>query len=139
MPCLSGRFDRSIGPIINVGVLPTGTLVPQSASVAPITTFPALIDTGASVTCISLGVAQTVGLQPIGKRPMVSATESAPVNVYLVDLLLPFGAAGFVSPGTQVMEFLPEGNSPFQILVGRDIICRGVLTISFDGHFTFSV
>jgi hypothetical protein len=97
-----------------------------------------LIDTGASVTCISLGVAQAVGLQPIGMRPIVSATESAPVNVYLVDLLLPFVAAGFVSPGTQVLEFLPGGNSPFQILVGRDIICQGVFTISFDGHFTFS-
>jgi len=31
------------------------------------------------------------------------------------------------------------GGSPFQILVGRDIIGRGVLTLSFDGHFTFSL
>jgi hypothetical protein len=70
-------------------------------------------------------------------RPMVSATESVPVNVYLVDLLLPFGAAGFILPGAQVLEFTPAGGSPFQMLVGRDVICQGALTISFDGHFTF--
>jgi hypothetical protein len=137
MPCLSGRYDPGIGPLINVGVLPPGILTPATAASTQITAFPALIDTGATVTCISPNVAQTVGLQPVGMRPMVSATESVPVNVYLVDLLLPFGAAGFILPGAQVLEFTPAGGSPFQMLVGRDVICQGALTISFDGHFTF--
>jgi len=137
MPCLSGRFDPNIGPLINIGVLPVGVLTPSFSG--NIATFPALIDTGASVTCISQNVVQAVSLQPIGLRPMVSATHSVPVNVYLVDLFLPFGAAGFVIQGIQVMEFVPEGNAPFQMLLGRDIICRGTLTLSFDGHFTFSL
>lgn len=139
MPCLSGRFDPGIGPLINIGVLQPGVLTPAAPPTTQITTFPALIDSGASATCISPNVAQAVGLQPIGMRPMTSATHSVPVNVYLVDLLLPFGNAGFILPSTQVMEFAPAGGSPFQILVGRDIICRGALTISFDGHFTFSL
>lgn len=139
MPCLSGRFDPGIGPIINVGVLQPGTMSPPTTAATKIVTFPALIDTGASVTCISPHVAKTLGLQPMGMRPMLSATHSVPVNVYLVDLVLPFGAAGFLMAGAQVMEFATAGGSPFQILVGRDIICRGALTISFDGHFTFSV
>ncbi|HBI24949.1 MAG: hypothetical protein A2Y48_00145 [Nitrospirae bacterium RIFCSPLOW2_12_42_9] len=137
MPCLSGKFDLSIGPLINIGVIPAGVFTPSFSG--QVTTFPALIDTGASITCISQGVVQTVGLQPIGMRPMVSATHSVPVNVYLVDLFLPFGAAGFIIQGAQVMEFIPEGTAPFQILLGRDIICRGTLTLSFDGHFTFSL
>jgi len=137
MPCLSRNFDPRIGPLINVGVLPTGILTPRAVVSTQITTFPALIDTGASLTCISPSIAQTVGLQPIGMRAMVSATQAVPVNVYLVDLLLPFGAAGLLVPGTQVLEFAPGGGSPFQMLVGRDIICQGSLTISFDGHFTF--
>jgi hypothetical protein len=137
MPCLSGRFDLSIGPLINIGVIPAGVLTPSFSG--QITTFPALIDTGASVTCISQSVVQAVGLQPIGLRPMGSATHSVPANVYLVDLFLPFGAAGFVIQGTQVMEFVPEGSAPFQMLLGRDIICRGTLSLSFDGHFTFSI
>ena len=75
----------------------------------------------------------------MGMRPMTSATHSVPVNVYLVDLLLPFASAGYLVQGTQVMEFAPAGGSPFQILLGRDILCRGTFTLSFDGHFTFSL
>jgi len=139
MPCLSGSFSASTGPLINVGVLHPGVLTPSPSPTAQVTTFPALIDTGASATCISPNVAQTVGLQPIGMRSMTSATHSVPVNVYLTDLLLPFGLAGYLVSGTQVMEFVPTGGSPFQILLGRDILCRGTFTLSFDGHFTFSL
>jgi hypothetical protein len=70
-------------------------------------------------------------------RPMVSATQALAVNVYLVDLHLPLGAAGLIIQAAQVMEFSTAAVSPFQVLVGRDIICQGVLTISFDAHFTF--
>lgn len=139
MPSLSGRFDPGIGVLINVGVLPPGLITPTTTQPPPITTFPALLDTGASVTCLSPSVAQTVGLRPMGMRPMVSATQTIPVPVYLVDLVLPFGTAGLLLPGIQVLAFSPAGGSPFQMLVGRDIICRGVLTLSFDGHFTFSI
>lgn len=72
-------------------------------------------------------------------RPVVSATQTVAMPLYLVDLILPFGTAGLLLPGAQVLEFSPGGGSPFQLLVGRDIICRGVLTLSFDGHFTFSL
>jgi hypothetical protein len=125
--------------MINVGVLSPGVLTPATAPSTQIQTFPALIDTGASATCISPGVAQSVGLTPMGMRPMSSATQSVPVNVYLVDLFLPFGNAGLVLPSIQVMEFIQSGGAPFQILVGRDIICRGAFAISFDGHFTLSL
>ena len=137
MPCLSGKFDPSIGPIVNVGVLLPDTIKSNTAANLQITTFPALMDTGASVTCISPKVAQAVNHEPMGKRPMISATHSIPVNIFLVDLFFPFGKAGFVSPNVQVMEFTPSGESPFQMLVGRDIICKGTFTLSFDGHFTF--
>jgi hypothetical protein len=75
----------------------------------------------------------------MGMRTMTPATHSVPVNVYLVDVLLPFGNAGLLVQGKQVMEFAPAGSSPFQILVGRDILCQGTFTLSFDGHFTFSI
>ncbi|MBI2404514.1 MAG: aspartyl protease family protein [Gemmatimonadetes bacterium] len=102
-----------------------------------VTTFPALLDTGASRTCIAPTVAQALGLLPVGMRPMVSATHAVPVNVYVVDLVMPFGNAGYVLGATQVMEFGLHGAGPFQVLVGRDIICQGTLHMSFDGHFTF--
>jgi hypothetical protein len=91
------------------------------------------------MTCISPQVVQSIGLQPIGMHPMVSATQTVPVNVYLVDLLLPFGTAGLLQAGVQVMEFAGDPGQLFQILLGRDILCRGTFTMSFDGHFTFSL
>ena len=137
MPCLTGRYTPQLGLITNMGLAPVGSATPNAP--APTSIFPALIDTGASNTCISPQVAQALNLKPIGLRPMTSATGINPVNVYLVDLVFPFGNVGFVKPGAQVMEFAaPQGN-PFQILLGRDIICTGVLTLSFDGHFSFSL
>jgi len=139
MPCLSNKYDPAIGAVINIGVLFPGSIAPGLPAPSQISAFPALIDTGASSTCISNVVAQIVGLHPMGMRPMSSATESKPVNVYLIDLILPFGASGLIMPGAQVMEFTPVPGSPYQILLGRDVICKGVLTMSFDGQITFSV
>jgi hypothetical protein len=143
MPCLSGKFDPQIGLLISVGIARAGDLTPPAEK--PIIQFPALIDTGASHTCISRTVVQSVALRPVGMRPMSSATHSVPVNVYLVDLLITFGNTASFIGGTQVMEFIspppPDGSAKpvFQVLLGRDILCQGVLTLSFDGHFTFSL
>jgi hypothetical protein len=70
---------------------------------------------------------------------MISATHSVPVNQYLVDLIFPIGKTGFIVSAIQVMEFVTSNNTPFQILVGRDILCQGLLTLSFDGHFSFGL
>jgi len=143
MPCISGRFDLAVGPLITVAVTQAGGLAAAKAAAAAqpiqIPMFPGLLDTGAGSTCVSPTVVQALGLQPIGKRPMVSATQIAPVNVYLVDVIVPFGPANFLIEGAQVMEFASPGSGPFQILIGRDIICRGTLSLSFDGHFTFAL
>lgn len=72
-------------------------------------------------------------------RSMTSATRSIPVNVHLTDLVVPFGPLAFGLPGQQVMEFVASAAGPYQVLIGRDIICRGALSISFDGRFTFSL
>jgi hypothetical protein len=63
---------------------------------------------------------------------MTSATGVDPVNVFLVDLIFPFGDMGFVRSGAQALEFAAPPGNPFQILLGRDILCTGVLTLSFD-------
>ncbi len=70
---------------------------------------------------------------------MTSATHTVPVNVYLVDFVLPFGQTGLILPGHQVLEFQITGGGPYQILVGRDLLCQGVFTLSFDGHFTLAL
>jgi Aspartyl protease len=135
MPCLSAKYDPKIGPLINVALLPPGSFKPGTQLKA--SGFPALIDTGASGSCISPDVATQLHLTQIGKRPMISATHETPMNIYLVDLILPFGGTAIALNSVQVSEFHTPTNSPFKVIIGRDIICKGTLTISFDGHFTF--
>lgn len=138
MPCLVGRCDPRVGPIVPVCVVPPGTQGRPSLDALP--RFSALIDTGATTTCISPPAAAQAGLRPIGMRPVASATHIVPVNVYLADLVLPFGNFGLEVPGAQLLEFGQAGGAAaFQMLLGRDILCRGVFTLSFDGHFSLSL
>ena len=126
MPSLSGQFNPNAGVLLNIVVLPPGLYGHGAAIPSSFLSFAALIDTGASVTCISRQVVQAVGLQSIGMTPMLSATQTVPAHRYLIDLLLPFGNAGLLQQGIHVMEFQVTGTHPFQILLGRDILCRGV-------------
>jgi hypothetical protein len=138
MPCLNGKYNPQTGPVINIRLVPGGTITAQNPKVPTSALgFSALLDTGASGTCISLTVAQSIGVSAIGMFPMVSATHEVPVNVYLVDIVIPLIGSSFFIGGISAFEFSPPAGSPFQAIIGRDIISRGVLTLSSDGHFAF--
>jgi hypothetical protein len=101
--------------------------------------FPALIDTGATTTCISPALVSNLGLPPKGMRPMGTATQqTVPTNTYLADLGIFFTGIWWF-PSILLWEFTPPPNSPYQLLLGRDIICQGILAVGFDGHFSFSI
>ncbi len=140
MPCVTGRFDPAVGVLLNVGVHRPGTVQPTTVQQTPIPPFfPALADTGASMTCISPAVARAVGATPFGMRTIGSATQHAvAANTYLVDLGIMF-AGLFWFPAIQVLEFTPPSSGPYQLLLGRDILCQGILSVSLDGHFSFSI
>ncbi len=71
---------------------------------------------------------------------MGSATSgSVPMNTYIVDILVPFGKTGWAARSVLVMEFAAPLKGPYQLLLGRDVICQGVLTLSFDGHFSLAL
>lgn len=99
------------------------------------------MDTGASLTCISPKVAQALGVKPIGMIPVSSASHpNLPTNTYLIDIGVLFGSWGILwQSNVQVLEFQPVAGSAYEMLLGRDIICQGALTVSFDGHWTFSI
>jgi hypothetical protein len=138
MPCLSGRFTPNAGIILSLACLPPRDSIP--ASNATPSFFSSLLDTGASDTCVSPKVAQTLGIQPIGLIPMSSASHvNVPTNTYLIDLGIVFGDTIFWQNDTQVLEFQPVTGSPYEMLLGRDIICQGTLAVSFDGHWTFAI
>ena len=147
MPCLSGSYDPKVGILLQVDILTGGTVAAahrqaKSAGNAQAQLTAAgtrgLVDTGASQTCISPQLAKHLDLSPRGKIAIQGATGSRPVNAYHVDLMLSFGSQSGVIENLDVCEFDP-GQAPFQVLIGRDVLCRGVLTMDFSGRFTFSI
>jgi hypothetical protein len=108
--------------------------------------YAALFDTGASVTCISSEVARDLKLPPMGKQTMVGVGGAAATNLYQFNCGFPMGqtpqATGMVT-GTfaffplQGLEFVKTPGTAFDVLLGRDILCKGHLSLSYDGHCIF--
>lgn len=71
--------------------------------------------------------------------PMISASQRIPVKTYLIDLVLSFDKSPLIRHGVLALEFAREQTAPYQVLLGRDILCGGHLTLSFDGHLVFSL
>lgn len=143
------QFNPVIGPVTSVVVVnvsPDGSLVPPDDGQGDVHMFEGLFDTGASTTCISARVINDVGLNPTGKTDMVGATGRKTVNEYFFGLGFVVGeapqATGFMSSKVEWTpvrgSFFDGSGSGFDVLIGRDILCQGVFTMSFDGHVTFS-
>ena len=107
------------------------------------------MDTGADTTCISPKVVKDVGLSPIGKKLVGGATGSRATNYYEFAVGLQIGEVTIPSPGQTQADFsfqmIEEGSEwpgnpsrGFEVLLGRDILCRGIFALSFDGHFILS-
>jgi hypothetical protein len=154
MPSLSGSYNPAVGVIVSVAVMPP-SMVPSLASnpTAPsvlsqqqLTFFPALIDTGASITCIADSVVKTLGLTPSGKTMMSGSTGQGPVDQYTFAVGFIYGAqmnpSGTMNGAmsmklVQGCEFTNHGFG-FDVLIGRDILCSGHFSMSYDGHWLMS-
>ena len=139
MACLTGQFDPKRGVGLQVIVIPPACSA-HGVTISP-SAIPrlALIDTGTTTTIITPQIVQELGLQPTGRRrALVGTMQSGPVQTYCVTLVLPMNGESGVFPALEVLE-APLNEGPIQVLLGLDILCRGVFTMSCDGHFTFSL
>lgn len=110
------------------------------ANVPLLAQFSALLDSGATGTCISTKVAQSLGLGPVGLHPVHGVTGTKATNIYLVDIVIPMASqSGYIIKGLKVAEMPTHVGSSYEILLGRDILCRGVFTMGHDGHFSLSL
>ena len=146
MPCISGQYDPVVGVLLQVAVLPGGHLnkaIQSNSDESPIGVMGApvsgLLDTGADHTCVSRRLAQSPNLRPSGKIPVSGATGASEMNQYMIDLLLQFGQNSIAITEHMVTEFTSDSTTAYDMLVGRDIICQGVLTMDFSGRFSFSI
>src|SRR5437773_3416753 len=113
MPSLSGTLDPRIGPLITLFLTPPAVLqgavrssAAAAAQQAPLSVRAtiALVDTGASITSVTAGLARQVGLPLIG--PMGTAGGVVAANLYLADIAIPFTAL----PSGPVEQSLPPMN-----------------------------
>jgi predicted aspartyl protease len=91
----------------------------------------ALIDTGASNTCISRRLANRLNLEVVGSGMTHTASGLRKTSRYSIDLLIRNNVS-FVN--IQATEFI--GNEVFDILIGMDIITLGDLAITNAQHRT---
>lgn len=144
MPIVAlSQNDRKIlartGPAILVEIhLPQAarTALQKNGHKPPFERAEALIDTGASGTCIDNGIAKRLGL--VARDRMVVLTPGGPCHQ------LRYDAALFL-PALQLWRELPVlgahlAPQPHHALIGRDILSMGTLVYSgWRGGFEFCV
>lgn len=149
MSSLAIKFDPTVGPVLPVTIMtvnadgsPTQIVGDQN----DMHVFNGLLDTGASRTCISARVVSNVALVPTGKIQILGVTGTKLVNEYRFGIGFLIAQApqpaGEITSQWEMMpihgSFFDGSGSGFDVLIGRDILCQGVFTMSFDGHVTFS-
>lgn len=90
----------------------------------------AIWDTGATGSMITADVAEKLNLRPLGETRIMGVHGSQKAKVYKVDLIFPH--AGVILPGVRVSE--ADSGGGFDLLVGMDIIGRGMFGIYGDGE-----
>lgn len=143
MPCIAAPYNPKVGPLLQLAIFPPQVALLGSSPEEKHNYYMALIDTGASSTCVSAKVVSEVGLAPTGKIPVVGVHGSTPVNTYQFSV-------GFVIPQAQdatgaiianITAFPVDGiefanpDCGFDVLLGRDILCRGQFSLTFNGQF----
>ena len=135
MPCLSSNYLDGVGPLIQVVI--------TSLDKNNTGKYYALIDTGAESTCISERVVKDLDLKHYGQTRITtpSGTETSPIfNVsfgFVLHSSLNQDLVAMKNAFLQVIKaFLPQ--KEYDVLLGRDILCKGCFYMSNNGHFSFS-
>lgn len=86
--------------------------------------YRAIWDTGATNTVITKKVANDLGLKPIGRTQVKTASGTADCDVYLTDVILP---NNIVMQNVRVTEGIL---ADFDVLIGMDIIRMGDFAVT---------
>jgi predicted aspartyl protease len=127
------------GPVLQVNVTieqNAGRALMSQGKTLPLKAGYALVDTGASNTCIDEQAAQELGLPIIDVANMQSAShDSHPCNVYPVQIITPMVALN--SQRTLGAALASQG---LLVLIGRDVLRSCTLFYNGpSGQFTLSI
>jgi hypothetical protein len=147
----SSAVLQTMGPLLAVNVHQPKALVQLLSSSGQPVASPvgglALIDTGATNTCVDGAVLQKLGMAPIGVLTSLTAAGPAPQSMYPVRLEFPsegldleFSSVAGVNLTGQSVPVVPPGGQqgqqmPIIALVGRDVLSRCVLIYNGTGGF----
>ena len=129
------------GPVVPVSLMISDAhrkvLGEEGRLVPPVVNGTALIDTGASNTCIDQGAAEKAGLPTIGKAAMASASHPEhEVPVYSAKLVIP----QFSDIDVAYAMGANLGGMGLTALIGRDLLQRAVLVYNgTDGSIALSI
>lgn len=91
---------------------------------------PALLDTGASQSCMDIGLAARLRLPVIDKGNVAGVGGAVEVPVYLAQIFVPM--LGFTQYGRFAGVHLSSGGQLHQALIGRSFLRRMIMT--YDGR-----
>ena len=120
--------------LIGVSARRAAILQAQGAAVPAPVPVRALIDTGASCTCVDPSILQQLNLQPTGIAPMLTPTTGAATvstNVYDVSMTLVHPQLQFTINAIPVAESVLL-NQGFHVLFGRDMLAH--CYFAYDGR-----
>lgn len=124
----SGTYDLRVGPLVPVRIAPPG--------VADRVETEGLLDTGASASVIPSQVADHLDLRTKLVQPLNTVSGVRDHRMHRIVLTLFLGEE---SRSFTLWAFEAHGGWPdYKVLVGRDVIHRGVLKMSGD-WFSFEV
>jgi predicted aspartyl protease len=141
MPTITQKISdlKKVGPVIEVTVTPSVNFLQKTGvnlSDAKATKLLAMIDTGASGTVISKGIADKLGINPVGTALVnTPSSENVSCNQFDVQILLPEN----ISFSSIVVIETPLQGQHIQCLIGRDILQKGILIYTgYENSFTLS-
>ncbi len=139
MPHLQHKSQnlQMAGPIIEVIIVPPQPVlevIKAKGEKAPSQKAIALIDTGASCTCIDKTIAKTLELVSHDIKRVQTAAGEDMQCLYDAGIILPLAQKAVF--GVQVLEAKLE-KQPYKVLIGRDILTNITLIYNgWDNSFT---
>lgn len=149
MPAISGRHNRKqiFLDVVVIDVRRDSASTPTAGDLSiSLEPLRALVDTGATATSITPQAAAKLNLRMAGRRTVLTAGGATDVPFYFFKVGFSFPRP--VEPVSHAIPFevLPQpvigstlifDGSPFDILLGMDVISQGDLKVFKNGEFVF--
>jgi hypothetical protein len=130
MPLITRPYDLQKGPYIDVFLSKPESSTFRTEEVNDSTQkLTMLLDSGASKTAISSNIAAKMGLLPMGKTPLKSATHEVEANIFYVDLRCSLFTPALYIPDMKVVEF-SFANGWIDGFLGRDFFEKVIFSLN---------